>query len=487
MRIWKPLFLGMIAALSVDAAQLRLEGDRLWLTAQNESLSEVMAAFVRLGVHVEMDPEADVPVRARYVDEPIEKALASLLHPNGYVLFWDNLPGPLGPMLKLGEIRVFRPGHEASVQPMAPSSRVLAVGRMADGRGPEFVRDEILIGFAPGSSADAIRQFLREIGGTIVDGLPDLGIYLIRFPPGTNIPALVEQLANNPLVAEVEPNFLYRAGKPSPTNTGTEPADARFPAPPRTGVAPVAILDSGLLMLPGLEGFVAGELDALDPTQKPLDTAGHGTQMALVATGAIDPTGLEGVEIGLPILAIRAFDDDGSTSNFGIMRSILYSAEQGARVLNMSWGSETSSAFLQSAVGYAQSKDLLLVASAGNEPLGRPMYPAAYDGVIAVSALGRDGTAWPSSNYGEFVFVAAPGTASFPIGYNGPAGSYAGTSIAGAYVARALGLYTAKHPKATAREASEALRRAVSVPQKPWTPQLGYGVLDAAAMKRLLK
>jgi hypothetical protein len=252
-------------------------------------------------------------------------------------------------------------------------------------------------------------------------------------------------------------------------------------------MAPVAILDSGLLMLPGLEGFVAGGLDALDPTREPVDTAGHGTQMALVATGAIDPSGLGEAGDGLPILAIRAFDDEGSTSNFGIMRSIIYSAEQGARVLSMSWGSATSSAFLQNAVGFAQSKGLLLVASAGNAPLGQPMYPAAYDGVIGVSALDKDGAIWPSSNYGNFVFVAAPGTASFPIGYKGPAGSYAGTSIACAYVSRALGLYTEIHPKATAKQTTDALRRAVSVPNQPWTPQLGHGVLDAAAMKRLLK
>ena len=91
------------------------------------------------------------------------------------------------------------------------------------------------------------------------------------------------------------------------------------------------------------------------------------------------------------------------------MRSMAYAMEKGARVINMSWGTEVKSDFLATAVAYAQSKGAILVASAGNEPTQKAMYPAAYRDVVAVSALDADGKLWKSSNYGDFVSVAAPG------------------------------------------------------------------------------
>jgi subtilisin family serine protease len=59
----------------------------------------------------------------------------------------------------------------------------------------------------------------------------------------------------------------------------------------------------------------------------------------------------------VPVVAIRAFDDNGNASYFGLLRSIEYAVRQGAKVINMSWGSETDSDFLRSAIGYARPRD----------------------------------------------------------------------------------------------------------------------------------
>ena len=116
------------------------------------------------------------------------------------------------------------------------------------------------------------------------------------------------------------------------------------------------------------------------------------------------------------------------------------------------------------------------------------MYPAAYRDVIAVSALAEGGAIWANSNSGDFITLAAPGYATFPVGYKGGAGAYAGTSISSAYVSRALALYFAKHPKATASEAIQALKHAVTdIGATGRDPQYGYGALDAAAMARFLR
>jgi hypothetical protein len=189
---------------------------------------------------------------------------------------------------------------------------------------------------------------------------------------------------------------------------------------------------------------------------------------------------------GPPLLAVRAFDEEGATSNFAIMRALQYALSKGARVVNLSWGTETDSAFLADAIAYAQGKGAVIVAAAGNEPTGRAVYPAAYDGVIAVSALNGDGSVWDQSNRGAFVTVSAPGRATLPVGHAGPPGSYAGTSIASAYVARELALYFARNPQATAADARKALQQAVTdAGAKGRDPLHGHGALDAAAARRL--
>ena len=166
---------------------------------------------------------------------------------------------------------------------------------------------------------------------------------------------------------------------------------------------------------------VVGRYDATNPDRPLGDALGHGTQMALIAAGAVSPQ--KGTDaLAVPLVAIRAFDDNGRASNFGLMRSMAYALEKGARVINMSWGTEAKSDFLATAVAYAQSKGAILVASAGNEPTQKAMYPAAYRDVVAVSALDADGKLWKSSNYGSFVSVAAPGYRDFPGRVQRPAG-----------------------------------------------------------------
>jgi len=181
--------------------------------------------------------------------------------------------------------------------------------------------------------------------------------------------------------------------------------------------------------------------------------------MALIAAGVIKPFGVMDDEAYLaPLIAIRAFDENGFTSGFQLMQGIEFAIRNGARVLSLSWGADTRSEFLENALADAASKGLIVVASAGNEPTGRPVYPAAYPSVIAVGALEPDGKIWGQSNFGSFVSLYAPGFASLPVGYRGEPGSYAGTSIAAAFTANRIADYLAKHPAADIQEIFNALR-----------------------------
>ena len=215
----------------------------------------------------------------------------------------------------------------------------------------------------------------------------------------------------------------------------------------------MAILDTGFGSDSGLQDFVLASFDAMNPAEPISDSLGHGTQMALIAAGVVKPSGAgEDFKAQIPIIPIRAFDNNGFTSNFSIMRSIDFALNHDARVMSLSWGSETRSDFLENVLDLANAKGLIVVASAGNEPTGKPVYPAAYPSVVGVGALAPDGKFWKRSNYGNFVRLSAPGFATLPVGYKGDPGVYAGTSIAAAFVANIIANYISANPKATKQE-----------------------------------
>lgn len=221
----------------------------------------------------------------------------------------------------------------------------------------------------------------------------------------------------------------------------------------------VAILDSGLNPNGDLSGKVLASSDVLNPGEPISDQLGHGTQMAYIASGMIQPTNTN-MDPGnsIPIIPIRIFDHNGYTSDFAIMNAIDFALSHGAKVMSLSWGSETRSDFLEESLEYAQSKDIIVVASAGNDPTGKPVYPAAYPTVIGVGALTPDGDAWDKSNYGDFVALYAPGFASFPVGYKGDPGNYAGTSIAAAFMANQIADYLSQNPGTSQEDISTMLK-----------------------------
>lgn len=465
---------------------VRLNGESVSITADQEPLVDILTRLAQSGVNVRIDPQVQGKVTAQVKDADVQEVMDELLGQFGYVLIWNVIEGPLGPIPKLGEIQVFFPGNKQKIQPLLGTNANYEVATGPSG-GPEFVQDEILIGFKPGTRRDTVDLLLRQIGGTLIDSIPGLGIYRIRLVPGTNILALIQQLEKNAAVACVEPNYIVNAENPVTGEAGKAlSGDISAPAA-LENVAALAILDSGLMPIEGLDKVVVGRYDAVNPDGTLGDSLGHGTQMALIASGAVSPQ--EGTDaLAVPLVAIRAFDDNGNASNFGLMKSMAYALENGARVINMSWGTDVKSDFIATAVAYAQSKGSILVAAAGNEPTQSAMYPAAYRDVVAVSALDENNTLWKSSNSGDFITVAAPGYATFPIGYKGSPGAYEGTSISSAYVSRALALYLAKHTKATASEAIQALKNSLTdTGATGRDSKYGYGSLDAAAMSRFLR
>ncbi|MFO1491569.1 MAG: S8 family serine peptidase [Kiritimatiellia bacterium] len=232
------------------------------------------------------------------------------------------------------------------------------------------------------------------------------------------------------------------------------------------------MLDTGLSGDLSFGALLRGGLDAIRPDATLTDTDGHGTQMALLASGVVAPDGVTAGDLQ-PFLAVRAFDDSGVATSDGILRSIEFAQSSGAKVLSLSWGTTQPSDFLAAAVKDAQDAGMIVVAAAGNEPTGQPVYPAAFPGVVAVAATDAEGNRWEKSNYGSFVDLSAPGFAEFPVGQNGRGGSYAGTSIStpGSPAASpATWRRTPRRPPPTPSTPSSRRSRPAPPPPGRWAP-----------------
>lgn len=458
--LWATLI--MLSILGEEASgvglEVQLRGDRLTLNAEKAPLQEILLRLSDFGIRVQIDPEINPAVNASLENRDIQKALESMLKGLDHVLIWESSPGPSGPVPNLVEIQVFRPGQKDLMRPLRKASTLSIARNPKDGS--LYVRDEILIRVKPGADFSDLVTLLQETGGVVVGSYPGLGIYRVRLPQGSDVPAVAEEINKRVGSGIAEPNYAY----PMPTGPreldwGSLKIFYGETRPQPKGVA-VAVIDSGLRADAGLDKFVLASLDALRPDKPISDTGGHGTQMALIAAGLVKPLGVEGGSVTqTPIIPIKAFDENGFTSNVLLMESIDFALKNGARVMSLSWGSETKSDFLSGALELADSKGLIIVASAGNEPTGDPQYPAAYPEVIAVGALAPNGSAWEKSNRGDFVDLYAPGFASLPVGYKGDPGIYAGTSISAAYTANRIASILSTNPKATKQEILEALRK----------------------------
>jgi len=435
---------------------VRITGDRLSLYADKAPLQSILQRMANLGIKIRIDPRINPKISASLEDRDIQESLDLILKSFSYILIWESTEGPPCPIVKLAEIQVFKPGNKELMKSFHSRSVLSIVGNAKDGS--LFVKDEILLKLMQGMNLPEFRKLLRQIGGRVVARNVAMGIYKIRFPENSDIISLVEQITKYPGIAKVEPNYAYPISVPFKISAPNILAfDSSNILEPR-GAAPVAILDTGLTSDSGLEDFVLASLDALNPDEFIADPFGHGTQMALIAAGVVKPYGVKtdsGIQI--PIIPIRTFDDNGFTSNFAIIESINFALNNGARVMSLSWGSETGSDFLENTLDYASAKGLIIVAAAGNEPTGKPVYPAAYSSVIGVGALEPEGKAWEKSNYGNFVMLYAPGFATFPVGYKGDPGAYAGTSISTAFVANIIANYLSRNPEATKQEVFNSL------------------------------
>ncbi|GAA4075298.1 type VII secretion-associated serine protease mycosin [Streptomyces shaanxiensis] len=255
----------------------------------------------------------------------------------------------------------------------------------------------------------------------------------------------------------------------------------------------VAVIDTGVNTVNGQlkGGAVANGKDYLSKggTGK-TDQVGHGTKVAgIIAARPIDGTGFVGLAPEATIIPIRQNDDQGSGNVGTMIKAIRYAADAGADIINISQDTASKMPPLvdnefRAAVEYAQGKNALIVAAAGNNGADgkiKETYPAAYEGVLAVAASDRNNARAPFSQSGKFVGVAAPG---IDMVSTVPVGGHCvdqGTSFAAPYVSGVAALIRAKHPKWSYKQIITQIEQTADRTKSGRDDFVGWGVVDPAA------
>lgn len=217
--------------------------------------------------------------------------------------------------------------------------------------------------------------------------------------------------------------------------------------------------------------IVAQEAGVFLEGSQPLPAFGHGTMVAgLIRLTA--PTAR--------IMPLKAFTALGTASLFDLTRAVYYAADNGAKVINMSFTLEQPSDEFTRAINYAAARGAISVGAAGNSGRETVVFPAAYHNVLGVASTSHSDTRSSFSNFGAaLVSLAAPGE-GLVTAY--PGGGYAtvwGTSFSTPLVSGTVALLEQVRPGTQYGRAEQSLQQA-----RPLGASLGAGRLDAAAALR---
>ncbi len=304
----------------------------------------------------------------------------------------------------------------------------------------------------------------------------------------------------------IEPNYIYQAFiAPNDPDYGKQwnlrsiNVEAAWDETKGRG-ATVAVIDTGISPVPDLAKttFVKG-YDFVNDRVEAIDDNGHGTHVAgTIAQSTNNSFGVAGIAYEASLMPLKVLSSSGGGNIADIAEAIRFAADNGAQVVNMSLGGGGESQLMKEAIDYAHSKEVVIVAAAGNSNENAAAYPARYPYVIGVSALGPSGTKAPYSNFGAGIDISAPGGAKDG---DDPAGgilqntinpetgesvfeAYQGTSMAAPHVAGVAALLKAEGIS-NPDEVEDVLKQSALKVEDDALNHYGAGKLDAAAAVKL--
>jgi len=257
-------------------------------------------------------------------------------------------------------------------------------GRTLPKAEPLFVPGELVVQFRDGVTAAGRGAALASRGVRVARSLGAFGLTLVDLPPGVSVHAGARALERDPRVVVAEPNYLYRLSQLIPNDPlfgdlwGMTLIDApgAWDRTQGSSNVVVAVIDSGVAYdHPDLAGNMwshpttgAPGHDFVDEDDDPLDLNGHGTHVA-GTIGAVGDNneGVTGVNWDVSIMALRAADAAGSLTNADVNQALSYACQNGADVVNGSFGGPGKSQTQANIIKSAACRNTLFLFAAGNE------------------------------------------------------------------------------------------------------------------------
>lgn len=377
-------------------------------------------------------------------------------------------------------------GTPAVAAPPAPAGAEVNVPGPAVGAEPVA----LLVGLRPGVERQAPADRLAD--GTdidVVDSAPVPGTNAVTVEVAASEAAdAAAVLARDPAVTYVEPDRLahtdavaaadpYRRAQWGTNVAGVSAAWRRTIG---SADVTVAVVDTGVSPVSDLAGALLPGKDLVNDDADATDDNGHGTQTATVLAGRGN-NGVAGAGVcwKCRILPVKALGANGFGAYSDIAEGIVWAADQGAHIINLSLGGSYDSQVLRDAVGYAVARGALVVAAAGNAGNQAMHFPAAIPAVLAVGGSTATDARYDWSTYGSgWVDIAAPGCNQAQT-RDGAVREFCGTSSATPFLAGVAALAKSVRPAATATQLRAMLTGTATGMRTRW---VASGRVNAAAL-----
>ena len=361
-----------------------------------------------------------------------------------------------------------------------------------EGKGPDFVKGQILVKFKEGVSDDDAKGLLNAVGARSKKVIDGIGVHVVELPPSADEHALANALKSESGIEFAEIDAILPP-------QGLTPNDSYYPQQwllwtirgadawaTTTGSSSVviALVDTGVdansydlrtKMVPGINLYDSSAM---------WDYTGHGTQVAGVNASTNNSFGVAGVCWGCRIMPIRVSDVNGNASLSMIASGVTWATNNGAKIINIGYAA-TDSATVQTAAQDAWNRGAVVIAPAGNDDTtitgtfnSNPNQPY----IITVGSVDEQlDTHLSWSNTGNNIDLVAGGCV-ITTGVSLTFKVVCGTSYSSAAVAGVAGLVLSAQPTLSPSGVEQILRQsAVDLGTAGWDTTFGYGRIDAAA------
>ncbi len=424
-----------------DAKQKQISAD-----AQSWPLPVLLQKIIAAtGWQVFVEPGATATASAKFKDLSLGEGLHALLGDLNFALVPQTNAPP--------QLYVFHTTIQAATQLVTASPA--HGGKKLDTSKP--IPNQLVITVKPGTDINALAA---QLGAKVIGSVDGLNTYLLQFPDEAATAAARAALTSNPSVVSVSNNYFINGLPLPPSAIGSLGPNFQLNARPvgADGKVVVGLVDTAIqpAATANLDGYIKQAISVAGPATPSPDSPTHATMMAenIIAASGNNPP---------QIIAVDVYGPNETTTTFDVANGIYKAVNAGANPINLSLGSSGNSPLLANVIQQGISQGVTFFAAAGNEPVTTPTYPAAYPGVVAVTAGNLNGSVASYANYGPFVSVVAPGNSLAAFG--GQTWFAVGTSSATSWVTGKAAGVAGGSPGASMAQVQTAVVNALPKPK----------------------